>query len=88
MPPVTLVQHVDLPRFMGDWYVIANIPTFLEKGAHGAMESYRQDADGAIATTFTFRADAFDGPRPRLHHLSGVDVRLEDRARRIGDGPP
>ena len=49
-------------RFMGDWYVIANIPTFIEKGAHNAVESYRRDPDGSIATTFTFRADAFDGP--------------------------
>ena len=24
------VDFVDLKRFMGDWYVIANIPTFIE----------------------------------------------------------
>ena len=40
------VAKVDLPRFMGDWYVIANIPTFIEKGAHNAVESYALDADG------------------------------------------
>jgi apolipoprotein D and lipocalin family protein len=62
MAPVALVSHVDLPRFMGDWYVIANIPTFLEKGAHNAKDSYRLDADGTIATTFSFNADAADGP--------------------------
>ena len=61
-PPVALVAHVDLPRFMGDWYVIANIPTFLETGAHNAKDSYRLDADGSIATTFSFNADAADGP--------------------------
>lgn len=61
-PPIRLVDKVDLPRFMGDWYVIANIPTFVEKGAHNAVESYRLDPDGTIATTFSFRADAFDGP--------------------------
>ena len=60
--PVALVPHVDLPRFMGDWYVIANIPTFLEKGAHNAKDSYRLDDDGTIATTFSFNADAPDGP--------------------------
>ena len=60
--PVTLVAHVDLPRFMGDWYVIANIPTFLEKGAHNAKDHYALDPDGTIATTFTFNADAPDGP--------------------------
>jgi lipocalin len=26
------VPYVDLKRFMGDWYVVANIPTFVEKG--------------------------------------------------------
>ena len=49
LPPLKTVAHVDLPRFMGDWYVIANIPTFIEKGAHNAMESYRLDEDGTLA---------------------------------------
>ena len=61
-PPVALVPHVDLPRFMGDWYVIANIPTFLEKGAHNAKDTYRLESDGTIATTFSFNADKPDGP--------------------------
>lgn len=55
------VDYVDLDRFMGRWYVIANIPTFLEKGAHNAIESYELDDDGSIKTTFTFRKGAFDG---------------------------
>jgi apolipoprotein D and lipocalin family protein len=62
LPPLTTVERVDIPRFMGDWYVIANIPTWLEEGAHNAVESYRLDADGTIATTFTFREGSFDGP--------------------------
>jgi apolipoprotein D and lipocalin family protein len=65
MKPVAVVPEVDLARFMGDWYVIANIPTFIEKGAHNAVESYRLDADGTIATTFTFRAGGFDGKQKR-----------------------
>jgi apolipoprotein D and lipocalin family protein len=60
-PPLTTEPHVDLPRFMGDWYVIASIPTALERGAHNAVESYRLDTDGSIATTFTFRDGGFDG---------------------------
>ena len=64
-PPIALAEKVDLQRFMGDWYVIANIPTFIEKGAHNAVESYRLDDDGSIATTFTFRADSFDGPQKK-----------------------
>ena len=68
-PAIPVAAHVDLERFMGDWYVIANIPTAPEKGAHNAVESYRLDRDGSIATTFTFREGSFDGPekvlRPR-----------------------
>ncbi len=63
MKPVALVPKVDLPRFMGDWYVIANIPTFLEKGAHNAVDSYTLAPDGTIPTTFSFNADGFAGPR-------------------------
>jgi apolipoprotein D and lipocalin family protein len=61
MPPLRTVPRVDLPRFMGDWYVIAHIPTAIEKGAYNAIESYRLNDDGTIATTFTFNQDALDG---------------------------
>lgn len=61
-PPLQPVAQVDLPRFMGDWYVIANIPTFIEKGAHNAVESYALNPDGTIATTFRFNKGSFDGP--------------------------
>jgi apolipoprotein D and lipocalin family protein len=59
--PLAHAPDVDLLRFMGEWYVIANIPTFIEKDAYNAVESYRLDPDGTIATTFTFRAGGFDG---------------------------
>jgi apolipoprotein D and lipocalin family protein len=61
------VDYVDLERFMGDWYVIANIPTFVEKGAHNAVETYALNDDGTIDTTFVFRADAFDGKEKRYN---------------------
>ena len=59
--PLQAVDKVDLGRFMGDWYVIANIPTSIEKGAHNAVETYQLEDDGTIATTFKFHADSFDG---------------------------
>jgi apolipoprotein D and lipocalin family protein len=62
-PAIHTAAHVELNRFMGDWYVIANIPTFIEKNAYNAIESYRLDSDGTIATTFTFNKGAFDGPK-------------------------
>ena len=66
-PRIKTVDKVDIQRFMGPWYVIGNIPTFIEKGAHDAVESYRLDADGTIDTTFTFRKDGFDGPQKRYN---------------------
>jgi len=64
-PPLQTVEHVDLQRFMGDWYVVANIPTWIERDAYNAVESYQLNPDGTIATTFTFRAGSFDGERKR-----------------------
>ncbi len=60
--PVRTVPQVDLDRFMGDWYVIANIPTFIERKAHNAIESYERVDEKRIATTFRFNKGSFDGP--------------------------
>jgi len=62
MQPIHTIESVDLKRFMGDWYVIASIPTFFEKDAYNALESYRLDPDGTIATTFQFKKGRLDGP--------------------------
>ena len=68
--PITTVDYVDLERFMGDWYVIANIPTIFEKGAHNPIESYRLDEKGLVQTTFSYNKDAFNGVR-KSHHPVG-----------------
>ncbi len=65
--PLPTVARVDLSRFMGDWYVIAAIPTFLERGAYNAVESYRLTDEGAVDTTFSFRKGGFDGALKRYH---------------------
>jgi apolipoprotein D and lipocalin family protein len=62
LPDIKPVANVELSRFMGSWYVIGVIPTFIEKEAYNSVESYKLDADGTIATTFTFNKGAFDGP--------------------------
>lgn len=59
---VPAMKQVELQRFMGPWYVIANIPTFIETEAYNAIESYALNPDGTIHTTFTFNKGAFDGP--------------------------
>ncbi|MEQ1582034.1 MAG: lipocalin family protein [Steroidobacteraceae bacterium] len=63
--PLQTVRSVDLPRFMGDWYIIASIPTFIEKDAYAGIESYALNADGTVDTTFTFRKGSLDGPQKR-----------------------
>ena len=57
------VPYVDIDRFMGDWYVIANIPTFIEKRATNAIESYHLNSKGEIETTFTFYQDSPNGKK-------------------------
>ena len=68
-PPMAMktVPHVDLPRFMGSWYVVGNIPTTVEKDAYNAIETYQLAPDGTIATTFTFRKGGFDGKPKEMH---------------------
>jgi len=62
MNEIPLVTRVDLPKFMGDWYVIAAIPTPIETQSYNAIENYKLNSDGTIATTFTFNKGALDGP--------------------------
>lgn len=54
-PTIAPVAQVDLPRFMGDWYVIAHIPSRLERDAYDAVESYELRPDGRVQTTFRCR---------------------------------
>ncbi|EIM04007.1 MULTISPECIES: lipocalin family protein [Rhodanobacter] len=67
LPPITPVAHVDLPRFMGNWYVIASIPTRFEKNAYDALEVYTLKPDGDVATSFHFREGSFDGEKKDIH---------------------
>ena len=78
-PPIHTAKAVDLERFMGDWYVIANIPTFIETDAYNAMESYRLDQDGTVATTFSFRAGGFEGER-KTYHPTGYIIDKQSNA--------
>jgi apolipoprotein D and lipocalin family protein len=56
--------NVDIPRFMGDWYVLAHIPAPAEKDAWNGVESYKLEAGtkDVIETTFKFRPGSFDAP--------------------------
>jgi apolipoprotein D and lipocalin family protein len=64
-PPLQTVPHVELSRYMGDWYVIANIPYFAERDCFDSIESYAMRADGKIDNTFTCRNKSFEAPMKR-----------------------
>jgi apolipoprotein D and lipocalin family protein len=63
---------IDLSRFMGEWYVIAHIPTPTEANAFEAVESYALRDDGAIDVRFRFCEGGLDGERRELTMLAWV----------------
>lgn len=71
-PPITPVPHVNLDRFMGQWYVIATIPTRFEKDAYNAVETYALQSNGHVDTSFHFRPGAFDAPVKSIHSTGFV----------------
>ena len=72
LPMIKPVAHVDLPRFMGTWYVIATIPTRFEKNAFNAVETYTLQSDGNVYTQFHFRNGSFDAPVKAIHSIGFV----------------
>jgi apolipoprotein D and lipocalin family protein len=65
-----LVPYVDIPRYMGDWYVIANIPNFIEKDCIRSIESYALRPDGKIDNGFV--CHKADGSSKRLTSLAWI----------------
>ncbi|QWT19569.1 lipocalin family protein [Bacillus sp. NP157] len=64
--PLKTVDHVDLPRYMGTWYVIGNIPNMFEKGKVETADEYRLRPDGTIDNWFHYRK-GFDQPAKSWH---------------------
>jgi apolipoprotein D and lipocalin family protein len=63
--PLRTVPHVDLPKYMGDWYVIGEIPNYAERDCVDSIESYALRQDGDIDNWFTCRKKTFDAPMKR-----------------------
>ncbi|MFV0542791.1 MAG: lipocalin family protein [Marinicella pacifica] len=68
--PIQQAENVDLNAFMGDWYVLAHIPTFIEDEAYNAVESYSRESPQKIATTFRFNEADFNGEE-KIYHPTG-----------------
>jgi apolipoprotein D and lipocalin family protein len=67
------VDQVDLPRFMGTWYVSAGRFTFLEKEVNNAVEIYKYDADKkTIDINFSYRQGSPDGKLKKIPQTGTV----------------
>lgn len=61
------IEHLDIHRFMGKWYVISSRPTFLEKNAYNAVEIYTwNEKENRIDIDFSFRKNGFEGELKRI----------------------
>jgi len=50
-----LNRKIDLQRFMGKWYIIGSIPSFLDKNSANGVEEYARNAEKQrIDVTFTY----------------------------------
>jgi apolipoprotein D and lipocalin family protein len=62
---------IDLQRYMGRWYVIANIPYFPERGKVATYDEYVLRDDGRIDNIYGFRK-AFDKKEKQWKALATV----------------
>jgi len=56
--PVPLAR-VELPKMMGDWYLLATMPNFFEKGMVAGHDVYTLRPDGNIREDFDMRRVSF-----------------------------
>jgi apolipoprotein D and lipocalin family protein len=71
-PGLHTVSRVDLPRYMGRWYVISNIPNFLENGKVATFDEYAPRPDGRIDVIYGFHKGALDAPGQRWKGVAWV----------------
>ena len=63
---------VDLPKYMGHWYVIANIPYFGEKDYVAGQSEWTLRPDGRIDDAYIGRKGGFDAPETRRSFVDTV----------------
>jgi apolipoprotein D and lipocalin family protein len=71
--PLTLAPDVDLDRYAGRWYVIANIPYFAEKGNVGRYFDVSMQPGAKLTDIYTARPGDFNAPE-KSYALSGYVV--------------
>ena len=61
LPPLQTVAHVDLPRYLGTWYEIANFPQSFQRGCTATTANYSLRRDGDINVLNRCRKGSVDG---------------------------
>ena len=61
-PPLTLAPDVDLSRYAGRWYVIANIPYFAEKGNVGSYFDITFGPADKLTDVYNAHPKTFEAP--------------------------
>ena len=69
--PLASNTEIDLARYMGRWWVIANTPYFAENGKVATADVYALRPDGKIQNDFVYRK-AFDQPEQTMHAVATV----------------
>ena len=59
--PLTTVSHVDLNRYMGEWYEIARYPNSFQKGCVGSKATYSLLDDGKVSVLNECYDGSFSG---------------------------
>lgn len=67
-----VVDSVDIQKFLGSWYVIALLPTFIEKDATNGIETYSLDEKGNILVEYVFYKGSPGGKRSVTHQKGWV----------------
>lgn len=85
--PLKSVGYVDMDRYMGRWYLLANIPYFAEAGNVAPYVEYSRRPDGLVADKYTAR-DSFDDPPFEKHGMIEVTNPITNAEGRITFLPP
>ena len=73
MNEIPLVKQVDLPKFMGDWYVLAGRFTFFEKEVHNGLERYTWNQEKErIDVDFTYNKGSLTGPKKSIPQTAWI----------------
>jgi len=62
LPPLTVVDRVEMERYLGKWYEIASYPAWFQKGCTGSTAEYSMLPKGKIRVVNRCFKDSLEGP--------------------------